>query len=166
MTSSRKTALILVLATVAAPVLAAPDCAPPTSLPPVYQGWQTPKPAPVATDDTTATALALGQAITVKLAPATNLRFPAHGPKTPDSTVFGSVFGYTASVVGTLRIAASGAAWIDLVSGAETLKPRAFGHGPDCTGIHKYVDFDVAPGHYLIRVSAPSPDLVLLLGTP
>lgn len=161
----RKATLLLGLC-IAAPALAAPDCRQPASLPPVYQGWQSPKPAPAATDDATATALTLGHAVTVKLAPAPNLRFPAHGPKRPGDAVFGSVFVYTAPAAGTVRIAASGAAWIDLVSGAETLKPRAFGHGPDCSGIQKYVDFVMTPGRYLIRVSAPSADLVLLLGTP
>src|SRR3546814_2325418 len=52
------------------------------------------------------------------------------------------------ATAGTYRVALSEGAWVDMVRDGTSLPSVAHGHGPRCSGIHKIVDFKLAPGRY------------------
>ncbi len=45
-------------------------------------------------------------------------------------------------------------AWIDILKGGKAVASTAHGHGPDCTGIRKMVDFPLTPGRYTLQIAA------------
>ena len=51
------------------------------------------------------------------------------------------------------RIALGAGAWIDVVEDGRAVTSVAHAHGPACSGIHKTVDFDLAPGKYVLQVA-------------
>ena len=55
---------------------------------------------------------------------------------------------------GTYRVALSSGAWIDLVRDGEPVASTAHGHGPNCTGVRKMVDFPLTPGRYTLQLGA------------
>src|SRR3546814_5095624 len=58
------------------------------------------------------------------------------------------------ATAGTYRVALSEGAWVDMVRDGTSLPSVAHGHGPRCSGIHKIVDFKLAPGRYALQLSA------------
>ena len=95
--------------------------------------------------------ISIGQPYALELRPANK------GP------AFEGAFRFNVKAGGTFRFALESAAWIDVVEGASTLKPKSFGHGPTCSGIRKIVDFDLAPGTYSIRVTKSAKPKIKLL---
>ena len=51
-----------------------------------------------------------------------------------------------------MRVAIDSAAWLDVVADGKSLEAVAHGHGPDCSGVRKMVDFTLAPGTYLLQI--------------
>ena len=45
-------------------------------------------------------------------------------------------------------------AWIDVVKDGKAIESTAHGHGPDCSGVRKVVDFPLQPGSYTLQVAA------------
>jgi hypothetical protein len=55
-------------------------------------------------------------------------------------------------------------AWVDIVKDGKTIAPIAHAHGPDCSGIHKMVDFMLKLGSYTLEIAANGqPQLALLV---
>ena len=54
----------------------------------------------------------------------------------------------------TYSVALSEAAWVDVVAGDKVIASIGHRHGPPCSGIHKIVDFKLAPGRYALHISA------------
>src|SRR3546814_15522424 len=67
------------------------------------------------------------------------------------------------ATAGTYRVALSEGAWVDMVRDGTSLPSVAHGHGPRCSGIHKIVDFKLAPGRYALQLSAMQTPQVRLL---
>ncbi len=72
-------------------------------------------------------------------------------------------FAFTVKTAGTFRFALESAAWIDLIHEGSVLKPKYFGHGPNCSGIRKVVDFELAAGTYAIHISKSSTAKIKLM---
>ena len=45
-------------------------------------------------------------------------------------------------------------AWVDIVKDGKAIESVAHGHGPDCSGIRKMVDFPLEPGNYVLEIAA------------
>jgi hypothetical protein len=86
-------------------------------------------------------------------------------PKKPGGSVSnGGLFSFNAETARTYRVALSAAAWIDLIEDGKSLTPAAFGHGPDCSGIRKIVDFQLTPGKHALQISGNAdPKMVLMV---
>lgn len=113
-------------------------------------------------------ALKIGQAVKAELHPTRQVVYPVQPEKPGGSVASGGLFDLTISRKGVYRIAIGSAAWLDVLKGGEVMRSGAHGHGPDCTGIRKMVDFDLAPGRYTVQVSAnPGSTLpILVLARP
>lgn len=153
-------ALVGLAAAIAGP-LAAQDMAPATCVAPVAPiGALAPWSAPVqmaaaAREGQGAQArLAIGQAARLALLPTPQVRYPLRPEKPGGSVSYGGLVRIDVAEAGTYRVALGSAAWIDLVRAGKALTSTAHGHGPDCTGVRKMVDFALPPGRYTLQIAA------------
>lgn len=82
----------------------------------------------------------------------------SNGAQTSEET-----FAFTVKTSGTFRFALESAAWIDLIHEGFVLKPKSFGHGPNCSGIRKVVDFELPAGTYAVHISKSSTAKIKLM---
>lgn len=165
-----KPLLLAVSLLVAAPALAeapapsAPQCTgAPASLPAGMEGWSSPRPIKGGTALGNATVLIPGTAADAALLPTPSVHYPVRPEQPGGSVSHGGLFRFTVVEAGRYRIALGGPAWIDLVSDGKTIASVAHGHGPECSGIRKMVDFDLKPGIYLVQIAGSgTPSLVLM----
>lgn len=125
----------------------------PAALPAEFAGWRAMTATDAGMSADAAPSLAVGTGARVTLRPTPQLHFAAamkHGG-TPAS--FGGLLAFSVGKAGRYHVALGAPAWIDVVRGQATLPSAAHGHGPDCSGIRKIVDFDLTPGAYLLQVA-------------
>lgn len=146
--------------------MAPPDCTAAPELPPELAAWpdRTAQAAAADASDLPAARITIGKAVDAGLRPTPEVRYALRPEKPGGSVSFGGLYALTVEQAGHYRIALGSAAWIDLAQEGKALVSTAHGHGPDCTGIRKMVDFSLAPGRYLLQVSAnAAPDMPLLV---
>lgn len=151
----------------ATPPGASPACpATPAPLPPAFSAW------PNATALTSApdkpglamTQIAPGEAENLALHPTAEVHYVSPPAKPGGAGSFGGMVGVHVTAAGTYRVALGAPAWIDLVANGATLPATGHGHGPDCSGIRKIVDFALQPGDYVLQVAASAtPSLTVLV---
>ncbi|HWK36564.1 homogentisate 1,2-dioxygenase [Sphingomonas sp.] len=120
--------------------------APPADL----AGWSTPGAVNGAASGASARSIAPGRAVRAALLPVAQVDF---APVPDRVSGFGGVLAFDVAAAGRYRVALGAGAWIDLVRDGAVLTSVGHGHGPACSGIRKMVDFDLAPGRYLIQLS-------------
>jgi hypothetical protein len=98
--------------------------------------------------------LAVGQAADVTLLQTPQVRYPLRPGKPGGAVSYGGLIGVDVKEAATYRVALSSGAWIDLVRDGKAVTSVAHGHGPACTGVHKVVDFPLAPGRYTLQLGA------------
>jgi hypothetical protein len=137
----------------------------PASPPPELKGWAQRQPLTAGTrkggDDTP--LLMIGQAADVSLRPAETVFFANPLVKAVAPGDQGGLIAFRVGLTGTYRVALGAGAWVDVVRSGKLLTSIAHGHGPACTGIRKTVDFDLAPGDYLLQLSAAHAPTVAVL---
>lgn len=118
--------------------------------------WSSPMPlAASASEARNASAgLAVGRAARLALLPTPQVRYPLRPEKPGGSVSYGGLVRIDVREAGTYRVALGSAAWIDLVRAGRAVTSSAHGHGPDCTGIRKMVDFPLVPGRYTLQIAA------------
>lgn len=146
----------------------AADCAakPAAPLPAELAGWASPAPLTAATDKAglDKAMLVPGTAAALTLAKTADVRYPIQPEKPGGSVSHGGLVGFTIKEAGTYRVALGSAAWIDLIEGGKPVESIAHGHGPDCSGIRKMVDFPLKPGRHLLQLSAnPTADMTVMV---
>lgn len=125
-------------------------------LPPELAGWATRVPLAAARDPAGVSGALLvpGVAASAALRPSPEIRYPAAPERPGGAATYGGLFGLTVSQAGSYRIALGAGAWIDMVGGSGVATSTGHGHGPDCSGIRKMVDFTLAPGRYTVQLAA------------
>lgn len=133
-------------ATCAAPVAPTGELAP----------WTTPFQLQAAETEksTSRGRLPIGQAASLTLLQTPEVRYPLRPEKPGGSVSYGGLVLIDVREAGTYRVALDSAAWIDLVRDEQAVTSSKHGHGPDCTGIRKMVDFPLTPGTYTLQISA------------
>lgn len=116
--------------------------------------WTSPQPLAAGGDARRLPALAVGQAAEVTLLPTLDVRYPLRPAKPGGSVSYGGLIGVDVPQNGTYRVALGTAAWIDLVRNGAAVASVAHGHGPDCTGVRKMVDFPLSAGRYVLQIGA------------
>lgn len=145
----------------------ASTCAPgPVSLPEELGGWAERVPFTAAKDEAGARKAALtpGTAVDAALLQTSELRYALRPEKPGGSVSYGGLFRFSVKQAGVYRVALGSGAWIDVLRDGKAVESSAHGHGPDCSGIRKMVDFPLEPGDYLLQIAANgSPNLPLLV---
>lgn len=132
-------------------------CAAPAELSPALAGWNAPAKAVTAAARAGQTGKALitsGEAVAVTLVQTPSVRFAAQPSKPGGSVSFGGMLAFDVPEAGTYRVAQDARSWVDVIEDGKVAESVAHGHGPDCSGIAKMVDFKLSPGRHLLQVSA------------
>ncbi|HWK42876.1 MAG TPA: homogentisate 1,2-dioxygenase [Croceibacterium sp.] len=136
------------------------------ALPADLAGWNDRQPMNAGTRENRleTAALVLGQAYDTTLSRTPDVRYIVRPEKPGGSVSYGGIFALDVTEAGTYRVALGSAAWIDVVRGETVIQSGKFGHGPDCTGVRKMVEFALEPGRYVIQIAANGQaDLPLLV---
>lgn len=155
--------LLALLLAQAAPAAAKPACPPaPAALPADYAGWNAGGAVAAAAEPAGVSdaILAIGRGARVALKPAAVLKLPV-APKRGGA--HGGLFGFEATAAGRYRIGLSAGVWVEVVANGAAIPSVAHGHGPDCTPVRKFVDWDLKPGRYLLQVTGEPAAVQLLL---
>ncbi|KQS04257.1 hypothetical protein ASG11_08335 [Sphingomonas sp. Leaf357] len=64
-----------------------------------------------------------------------------------------TALSFTVAKAGVYQVGLASGAWVDVVSGGTALASAGHGHGPNCTGLRKIVDFKLASGRYTLQLS-------------
>ena len=107
----------------------------------------------------------IGRAVDAALHPTPGVHYVLRPEKPGGSVSYGGLYALTVTQAGSYRVALGSAAWIDMVQDGKAVVSTAHGHGPECSGIRKIVDFTLAPGRYVLQISANASDSVPLLVT-
>jgi hypothetical protein len=140
-------------------------CTAPADLPEALTSWRNPVPARAGDVQAKAVTLTPGEAVTLALLPTPQLRYPVRPAKPGGSVSFGGLASFTVTQAGTWRVALGSGAWVDVVKDGNVMTSIAHGHGPDCSGIRKMVDYSLTPGRYVLQVAANGADSLPLLVT-
>lgn len=98
--------------------------------------------------------LQLGRAYDTALIRTRDVRYVKRPEKPGGSVSYGGLFAIDIEQPGIYRVALGSAAWVDVLRGDTVIQSGKFGHGPDCTGIRKMVEFTLDPGSYTIQIAA------------
>lgn len=140
-------------------------CTAPVDLPEALAGWRNPVSAKAGDVQAKAVALPPGKAVALALFPTPKVAYPVRPAKPGGSVSFGGLASFTVAQAGTWRVALGSGAWVDVVKDGTAMPSIAHGHGPDCSGIRKMVDYSLTPGHYVLQVAANGADSLPLLVT-
>ena len=135
---------------------AAPACpATPVALPAEYAGWSAAMPVAAAADTggIADAMLTVGRGARATLSPGGSLKLPVAPTKPLSATAHGGVFAFEAASAGRYRVALGGPLWVDVVANGAALPSVAHGHGPACSAVRKFVEWDLKPGRYLLQVT-------------
>lgn len=143
-------------------------CDAPAEPPAALASWRqaTPLQAVGASKALADATLTPGRAVAMALLPTPKVAYPLRPEKPGGSVSFGGLARFTVDKAGTWRVALSTPAWVDVVKDGKASTSIAHGHGPDCSGIRKMVDYALEPGDYVLQVAANGSDKVTLLVTP
>lgn len=137
-----------------------PTCPATPVLPPELAGWAQAG-ANMTIDDYRAGDAAEGRVLgavrtALSLHAADALHYWVAPEKRAAAGKWGGMMPVAVAKAGRLVIALDAGAWIDLVRDGAVVGSVGHGHGPECSGIRKMVEFDVTPGRYLLQiVNAP-----------
>lgn len=130
----------------------------PLALPSELAGWTggTALPVTTMTDYSPEHAPLEAVGTTLALHPAEAVSYTVAPERAVEKGRFGGLMRVHAAKAGRIRIALGLAAWIDVIGDGRRLASVGHGHGPQCSGIRKIVDFDVQTGDYVLQiVNAP-----------
>ncbi|WP_298400790.1 hypothetical protein [Sphingobium sp.] len=146
----------------------ADTCTAPADLPAPLASWRRPVPLKAGVDRKSVAKVALtpGQAVTLALSSTPKIVYPVRPAKPGGSVSFGGLASFTVAQAGTWRVALGTGAWVDVVKDGVAATSIAHGHGPDCSGVRKMVDYSLEPGVYTLQVAANGEDQLTVLVTP
>lgn len=154
-----KIAAVLAVMTVTAAAQAEPAASPCSArgapLPTELAGWNAPRPATAATsgDGLPKAVLKPGMAVDAALSPAGGVRYAVAPGKPGAADSHGGLFTFDVDAAGSYRVALGAAAWVDVIEGGRAVASSAHGHGPECSGIRKMVDFRLRAGRHILQIA-------------
>ena len=167
----RTLTVLLAGALVATPALASAQvasaaCIPGAStLPAALAGWVSHRPvaAAIQASRLREAGLVTGEGVDATLVPTPDVHYIVKPEKPGGSVSYGGLFTFSVEQAGTYRVALGAAAWVDVLRHDKAIASIAHGHGPECTGIRKMVDFPLAPGRYTLQIAANGAAVLPLL---
>lgn len=151
-------------------MVAAPKCpADAEPMPPALAGWSKRTAMAAATDAKSLDKgwLAPGVAVDLQLVQTPQVAYVKRPDHPGGSVSYGGMIAFATDHAGTVRVAIGSGAWIDVIDadGKEMIS-TAHGHGPNCSGIRKMVDFPMKPGHYVIEIAGNGAATLPLIVAP
>lgn len=133
-----------------------------------FAAWSAVQPlaAAVTAEDAKTAVLPLGAAREIGLLPVGELKYAVQPVRPDEGAVHGGIVAFDVARRGTYRVALGSGAWIEVVSGTRARQSTGHGHGPECSGIRKIVDFELSPGRHLLQLSASKEARVKALIVP
>lgn len=144
----------------------AQSCGPAPAPPPTeLAGWATRVAAAPAKDvkGLNAAVLPLGKAVSATLLPGGGVSYAVKPEKPYSDGSYGGLFAIDVKAAGNYRIALGAGAWVDVVKHGKSVASATHGHGPDCSGIRKMVDFALTPGRHVVQLSGASAAAVTVM---
>jgi hypothetical protein len=142
-------------------------CTAPAILPEAMASWAHPSTLKggASAHNAKAAAIVPGQAVVMALHPTPRIAYAVRPAKPGGSVSYGGMASFTVQQAGTWRVALGTGAWIDVIKGKKAIASTAHGHGPDCSGIRKMVDYSLQPGRYILQIAANGDDTLSVLVT-
>ncbi|NOW48624.1 hypothetical protein FHW96_004813 [Novosphingobium sp. SG751A] len=144
----------------------APACASPVAPSGDYAPWANPVAVKAGNDLAGAPILPVGTAGRVELSPTPQVKYDVRPEKPGGSVSYGGILILNITKSGIYRIALGSAAWLDVIGKDGVLRSTAHGHGPDCTGVRKVVEFSLEPGRYTMQIAANGASDVTVMALP
>ncbi len=95
-----------------------------------------------------------GQTATIRLSLQRELVYPVAPPLTQAPANHGAILGIDVDEPGTYHVALGAPGWVDVIQEGKALPVEGERVGEPGSGVAKIVDFELAPGHYTIALSA------------
>jgi hypothetical protein len=145
----------------------AKDCSSPPSLPTELAGWSSRVSIAAASDRSAVdqTTLTIGKAVDATLRKTPEVKYVTLPDRPGGSVSYGGMFSFEVDRAGTYRVAIASGAWIDILEDGQAVQSTAHGHGPDCSGIRKMVDYPLKPGHHVLQLSGNADPTLSVLVT-
>lgn len=135
----------------------------PVPLPKELRGWRAGRPVSSGRDAARAPSLALGSGVTATLLPLPQISYAVRPERLGGPSSNGGLFAFSAPTAGRYRVALGTGVWIDVVRDDVIVASASHGHGPDCSGVRKTVDFDLKPGRHILEVAGATSAVVRLM---
>ena len=111
-----------------------------------------------------ASRLAIGKGVDAILPLTGKVAYVAQPKKPGDPKQHGGLFEFAIDKAGAYAVALGGTARVDVMRDSTALTSTAHSDGPRCSTIRKTVDFKLAPGIYVLQISASAdPKLALMV---
>jgi hypothetical protein len=133
---------------------ASPACAAPIAPDGVLAPWSASTPLTASGDPRHLAPVTIGRAVDLTVLPTPQVKYASRPEKPGGSVSFGGLIGIAVAQAGTYRVALSSGAWIDVLREGKPVASTAHGHGPECSGVRKMVDFALTPGRYTLQIAA------------
>ena len=139
----------------------------PTPVPAPFGGWAQRQPitAGGAAGDHSA-FIVPGQGVDVALAPAATVQYPVNPAHVGPASTYGGTITLRIATPGRYRVAVGSTAWFDIVGGGRILRSAGAARAPNCSGIRKMIDFNLARGDYQIEVAGAEDVSIALMVAP
>jgi hypothetical protein len=112
-------------------------------------------------------ALAVGEAVDLRLAAIDTISFAVPPARTPVAGTFGGTASVIVPPEGLLQVSLSGEAWVDVVQGGHATRAIGYSGVKTCQGIRKSVRFKLTAGPAILQFSGASrPDIKVAVLTP
>lgn len=140
-------------------------CAAPEELSASLAGWRETAPLTAAGDRKALkkAPLALGKAAEVALLQTPKVAYPVRPAKPGGTVSYGGLLRFSVAEEGVYRVALGAAPWVDVVKDGVALPSVAHGHGPECSGIRKMVDYQLTQGDYVLQIAANGTETVTVM---
>lgn len=140
----------------------------PVAPPAEFAAWTGAQPltAAITPAEAQGVALPIGTARKLALAFGAQVTYAAAPERLDAGAGKAGLVGFTVAKAGVYRVALSAGAWIEVIRDGKLAKSVAHGHGPECSGIRKIVDFQLAPGRYVLQLTASDQPEVTALIVP
>lgn len=153
------TTVVLALAQ-AQPTAACPIT--PLALPAELAGWRAGRVATASAQATGAPALSPGQGTRVALHPIAHVSLPVR-PAKPGPGGHAGLLAFHVPRAGRYRVLQGAPGWMEMVRNGRAIASTTHGHGPQCSGIRKMVDFDLGPGRHVLELVGVADPVVTVM---
>lgn len=144
-------------------------CSAPAAVPADLAGWSAAHRSVKAAVKAGGAAKALleqGVAVDAALAPTPKVAYAIEPGKPGGSVSYGGLFAFDVAAAGRYRVAQSGRSWVDVIVDGKAVPSVAHGHGPDCSGIAKMVEYDLPAGRHLLQIAANGEQALAVMVAP